>query len=214
MARLGAEKPVGGDELAAVIAERASGKSRLLVAIAGPPGAGKSTISNLLAARLNAQGAGPAVVVPMDGFHFDNAVLEQRKLLARKGAPETFDVAGFTALLLRLSQPGDVAIPLFDRKLDLARAGAAIVSDSHRILLVEGNYLLLKDGPWAGIKKHFDLTVRLEVAESELESRLVQRWLDHGYDANGARARAMSNDIPNARLVITRSRPADFVVQS
>jgi pantothenate kinase len=208
------EKQVSPDELARIIFDRAQGKPRILVAIAGPPGAGKSTLSQMLAKALNAADpAEPAIVVPMDGFHYDNAVLEARGLLARKGAPETFDCNGFAALLARLLVARNVAIPIFDRSLDLARAGAAIVDEHHRILLVEGNYLLLHDAPWAGMESLFELTVRIEVAENELEKRLVQRWLDHGLDEESARHRALSNDIPNARLVAERSSSAEFVIK-
>ncbi len=207
------EIPVTPEELVAIIADRARGKTRILVALAGPPGAGKSTLSKQLADALNASEPDePAVVVPMDGFHYDNAILERRGLLARKGAPETFDCNGFAALLARLLVARNVAIPVFDRSLDLSRAGAALVEEHHRILLVEGNYLLLHDTPWAGMESLFEITVRIDVDEAVLEQRLVQRWLDHGYDQEGARHRALSNDIPNARLVAERSSKAEFVV--
>lgn len=210
---MNAEKPVTPDELTRIIAERAQDKPRILVAIAGPPGAGKSTLSKHIADALNAADSSePAIVVPMDGFHYDNAVLEARGLLARKGAPETFDCNGFAALLARLLVARNVAIPIFDRSLDLSRAGAAIVGENHRILLVEGNYLLLHDAPWAGMESLFEMTVRIDVDEEELERRLVQRWLDYGHDEEGARHRALSNDIPNARLVAKRSSFAEFVV--
>jgi pantothenate kinase len=210
---MNAEKPVTADELARIIAERAKGKPRILVAIAGPPGAGKSTFAKDLADKLNAgDQTETAIVVPMDGFHYDNAVLEARGLLARKGAPETFDCNGFAALLARLLVARNVAIPIFDRSLDLSRAGAALVGENHHIILVEGNYLLLHDAPWAGMESLFETTVRIDVDEDELEKRLVQRWLDHGYDEEGARHRALSNDIPNARLVAERSSSAEFVI--
>lgn len=195
-------------DLASLIAERAEGKTRFTVAIAGAPGAGKSTLAASLAETL---GSG-SVVVPMDGFHFDNAILQARGLMAVKGAPQTFDVAGFTALLGRLAMEDHVAIPVFDRAADLSRAGAAIVSSSRPLRIVEGNYLLLDRPGWRDLRRHFDLTIFLDVPEAELERRLVQRWLDHGLDPEAARARALSNDIPNARLVIAHSAGADLVV--
>lgn len=193
------------EQLAAEIAARAGGRARFLVALAGAPGAGKSTLAQALAAALPA-----ARVVPMDGFHYDNAVLRVRGLLGRKGAPETFDAGGLLNLLGRLREPGEVAIPVFDRAADLARAGGEVVTDADRILIVEGNYLLLDAQPWARMRPLFDLTVFIEVPEAELEARLIRRWRDHGLDEAAARARAQGNDIPNARLVARGSGPADL----
>lgn len=196
-------------DLATTIAARARGRGRYLVGLAGAPGAGKSTLAAELARLLPA-----ARVVPMDGFHYDNAVLEQRGLLSRKGAPETFDASGFLSLLTRLRDPGEVAIPVFDRTADLARAGADVVTPADRILIVEGNYLLLNRAPWDAARPLFDLTVFLEVPEAELERRLIRRWRDHGLAPDAAEARALGNDIPNARLVARRSAPADLVVRT
>lgn len=183
-----------------------------MIGIAGPPGAGKSTLADALCARLNSRLPGePALVVPMDGYHFDNDILIARDLLPRKGAPQTFDVAGFHHLLTRLlSGEENVAIPVFDRERDLARAGARLVTSAKRILLIEGNYLLLKHGDWAGLKPLFDLTLFLPVPMPVLETRLIQRWLDHGLDPKAAETRARSNDLPNAALVAAESQAADF----
>lgn len=207
-------KRLDRDTLAAEILVRHSqADGRLIVAVAGPPGAGKSTLSEHLRDAINRGGEGPFVVVPMDGFHLDNAILDRRGLRPRKGAPQTFDCAGFAALLQRLRGTAeDVVIPVFDRALDLARAGASIVRADHGILLVEGNYLLLDEEPWTRLAPFFDMTVYLDVPLPELERRLVQRWLDHGHDEAAARVRALSNDIPNAERVVSRSRPADFVL--
>ena len=196
-----------------ILARLAEADGRLMVAIAGPPGAGKSTLSDDLRTALNRGGEGPAVVVPMDGFHFDNVILDQRGLRSRKGSPLTFDCTGFAALLERLRGASeDVVIPVFDRSLDLARAGASIVRADHRIVLVEGNYLLLDQEPWSRLASFFDMTIYLDVPLAELERRLMQRWLDHGHDDQAARKRAFSNDIPNAELVVSSSRKADFVI--
>lgn len=198
------------DDLETLVRERAAAVPRLMVAIAGAPGAGKSTLAEALAARL-----GPmAAVVPMDGYHMDNAVLALRGLGARKGAPETFDVAGLARDLARLraADEAEVLVPVFDRAADLARAAARAVAQSVPVVLVEGNYLLLQETPWAALAGLFDLTVFLDVPEPELERRLVQRWLDHGLLPDAARARALGNDIPNARRVVRGSRAADAVV--
>ena len=200
-------------ELAALIrrkAERAmdQGQGRFITALVGPPGAGKSTLASALVAEL---GAG-ARIVPMDGFHLDNQVLAERGLLARKGCPESFDAMGFVHLLRRLRQEDEVAIPVFDRGLDLARAGGDLVRADDKILIVEGNYLLLEAAPWSDARSIYDLTLALDVAEAELERRLIQRWIDHGHDPQAAKDRALSNDIPNARRVVQDSVPADLTL--
>ena len=186
---------------------------RRLVAIGGPPGAGKSTLAEALVARLEAEAPGGTALVPMDGFHLDNVLLDARGLRARKGAPESFDADGFVRLvqLLRATRD-DVEVPTFDRALDLARAGASLVPRATRLIVLEGNYLLLDEAPWRDLAPLFDLTIRLEVEEAELEARLVRRWLDHGRDAAAARAQALANDISNARRIAARRLPADMVL--
>ncbi|WP_022702667.1 nucleoside triphosphate hydrolase [Pseudorhodobacter ferrugineus] len=195
------------DRIKAAIAAQA-GQGRLLIAIAGPPGAGKSTLAEALAVQIDG-----AVVVPMDGFHLDNRVLEARGLLPRKGAPETFDVAGFTALVSRLRGADEVVIPVFDRSRDIAVAGARVIGPEARVLLIEGNYLLLNEAPWRGLAAHWDVTIAIEVPIEVLEARLIQRWRDHGLTQDAARARALGNDIPNARRVVAGSVAADVVVR-
>jgi pantothenate kinase len=151
----------------------------------------------------------------MDGFHLDDVILDQRGLRSRKGSPPTFDCAGFAALLERLKHAReDVFIPVFDRSLELSRAAASVVGPEHRVLLVEGNYLLLDQQPWSRLVPFFDMTIRLDVPFPVLERRLIDRWLSFGFDEETARNRALSNDIPNAQLVVGQSRQADFVVVS
>ena len=194
-------------DLAATIRRRVAGhEARALVAVAGPPGSGKSTLA---AALVQALGPG-AKVVPMDGFHYDDHVLAARGLSARKGAPETFDVAGFRHLLLRLLQEDEVAIPLFDRGLELSRAAADVVGADDRILIVEGNYLLLSRAPWDALAPLFDLTIALDVPETELVRRLMDRWAGYGRTPEAAEAWVAGNDLPNIRTVIRESRAADL----
>ena len=198
-----------------ILARLARDDGRLIVAIAGPPGAGKSTISEQLRVALNKGEDAPSIVVPMDGFHLDDVILDQRGLRSRKGSPPTFDCAGFAALLERLKHAREeVFIPVFDRSLELSRAAASVVGPEHRVLLVEGNYLLLDQEPWSRLAPFFDMTIRLDVPFPVLERRLIDRWLSFGFDEETARSRAFSNDIPNARLVVEQSRQADFVVVS
>ena len=188
---------------------RAGFGTRVLVAFAGPPGAGKSTIAEALVRRLGEN----AAILPMDGFHLDNAVLDARGLRSRKGAPATFDVAGFAAIAARVrSDKGAVMVPVFDRRLDLARAGGREIAPHHRTVVVEGNYLLLDEAPWPSIARLFDATVFLKVPETVVEERILARWRRYGLDERAAKARALENDIPNARHVMRNSRGADLVL--
>jgi len=197
------------EDIAARIVEHARDRRRIMVALAGPPGAGKSTLSERLLAALP---EGEAALVPMDGFHFDNAVLDALGLRNRKGAPETFDCAGLATTLRRIqSGEGDVVVPLFDREADLARAGATIIPADARLILIEGNYLLLDRAPWSELAPLFDLTIFIDVPMAELERRLLARWTGLGGSEDDARAWVDSNDLPNARLVIEGSRQADIL---
>ena len=196
-------------ELAEVIRQKASRQGRFLTALAGPPGAGKSTLAAELVAAL---GTG-AKAVPMDGFHYDDRVLIARGARDRKGAPDTFDVRGFQHLLLRLRDEDEVAIPLFDRDLEISRAGADIIVAQDRLLVVEGNYLLLNEAPWPELAPLFDLTVWIDVPEAELDQRLQDRWAHYGKSPSEARAWIDSNDMPNIRRVTQGSRPADLVIR-
>ena len=186
-------------EIITRLRQQAGPSSRYMVGIAGPPGSGKSTISEQLREGLIAAGES-AIIVPMDGFHFDDAILNARGHRPRKGAPHTFDVAGFEVLLKRIkARESDIAIPVFDRSMELARAGAEIISADAKFILIEGNYLLLNQSPWHALKPLFDFTIFLGVQEAELERRLIARWLGFGFDEAGAREKALGNDIPNAR---------------
>ncbi|SPJ26098.1 nucleoside triphosphate hydrolase [Palleronia abyssalis] len=187
-----------------------TGRRRHFVAVAGAPGSGKSAVSERLVARLNAQPTAQAAILPMDGFHYDNIYLEPLGLLPRKGAPETFDVAGFESTLARLSDGSGraVAVPVFDRSIEVARAGARVISPEIRLVIVEGNYLLLDRPYWRDLSPYFDITVFLDVPIDVLHQRLLDRWTAL---APAAAVRQVDgNDLPNARLVISHSMPPDF----
>lgn len=201
-------------EQSSLVAEIAHRKQadRLIVAIVGAPGSGKSTLSDQIREALIAAHGFSCEVVPMDGFHYDNAVLDQWGMRERKGSPDTFDVDGLDNLLSRLgSVPAlDVAVPVFDREIDLSRASARIISKDVEILLVEGNYLLLDQSPWDKLNKHFDLTVKIECPRDVLEARLMQRWLDLGISEEVSRQKVEGNDLLNADIIEARSQPADI----
>jgi pantothenate kinase len=200
-------------ELAIELIARADIAARIMIGIVGPPGSGKSTLAANLHEALVLRDKSSAVV-PMDGFHFDDAVLAARGHRARKGAPHTFDVAGLATLLRRIkSCEPDVAIPVFDRKLELSRAAAAIVGAGDKFIIIEGNYLLLRTPPWNMLRPIFDVTIMLQVPEPELERRLWERILRHGHDEAFAGHWIETNDLPNARLVLGSSMPADITVE-
>jgi pantothenate kinase len=195
----------GVNELANLIRQKAGEAPRFMVAIAGPPGAGKSTISEALHKELPS-----SIVVPMDGFHFDDIILNARGHRPRKGAPFTFDVAGFEVLLTRIkAREPDIAIPVFDRHMELSRNAASIVSAEAKYILVEGNYLLLKQSPWDRLKPLFDFTIFIDVPKTELERRLMGRITAHGHDEAYAKNWIASNDMLNIETVLSESAEAD-----
>jgi fructokinase len=193
------------------IAAMPRAEGRRLVAVVGAPASGKTVLAGTLTEALNEVGR-VARTIPMDGFHLDNRLLDARGLRSRKGAPETFDAAGFTALMQRIKKGGEVVYPVFDRARDLAIAGAAVIEASCDVAIVEGNYLLLDEVPWRALASLWDLSVWIHTPENVLLERCVQRWLDHGHTPEAARARAEGNDLVNARRIIRNSLPADVTL--
>ncbi|OWW05192.1 nucleoside triphosphate hydrolase [Rhizobium sp. R72] len=202
------------DEIAGDVIDRAGDVKRFLIAIAGPPGAGKSTMADNLADALRARGE-TAEVLPMDGFHMDNAILIERGLLARKGIPETFDVRGFLDII-RAVRPADqeVLIPVFDRSREIAIASARVVSPQHRFIIVEGNYLLFSQGKWAELEGIFDYSVMLAPPIELLEERLWARWRGYKLSEEEASAKVYGNDLPNGRLILGNRRRADVTLET
>lgn len=201
------------DDLIGIVASSGSAR-RSVTAIAGAPGSGKSTLAETLAERLNAAEPGSAAVFPMDGYHYDDAVLSARGHRPRKGAPFTFDVAGFGHMLARLraNTEEEIAVPVFDRALEISRNAARIIPRTVRHLIVEGNYLLLNQPPWFGLRVHYDTAVFLEVPVEVLRTRLLDRWRDlRGEDL---RAKMDENDLPNALLVARESGGWDYVLKN
>lgn len=197
--------------LADHIHEEHAKKERLIVAIAGAPGSGKSTLASEVARRLIQQKC-ECIVVPMDGFHLDNAILDDLGLRQRKGAPETFDVSGFVRFISAIKDGADVYGPIFDRSRDLSIAGAIAVPAAMPVVIVEGNYLMFDADGWRDLAPLWDVTVRLDVPLPELRARLIQRWLSLNYTPAVAKRRAEGNDIPNAQAVIDLALPCDLVL--
>ncbi|MDJ0629112.1 MAG: nucleoside/nucleotide kinase family protein [Rhodobacter sp.] len=188
---------------------------RIICAVAGAPGSGKSTLAEALVARLNAAEPGTAEVFPMDGFHYDDLYLVPAGLRPRKGAPDTFDVGGLASTLARLraNEEDNVAVPVFDREIEIARAGARLIDRSVRILVAEGNYLLLDRPPWTALRAFFDVTVTLDVPEEVLRDRLGARWKGFQLSAAEIADKVEENDLPNGRLVREHGATADFVIR-
>ena len=196
-------------DLAALVqraTELASVGERRLLGLTGGPGAGKSTVA---AALVDALGPARAVVVPMDGFHLADAQLRALGRLERKGAPDTFDVDGYVAVLQRLRSATDVVYaPLFRRELELAEAGAVPVEPSVPLVVTEGNYLLT----WPAVHAALDEVWYLDVPDDVRQQRLIDRRLGHGQDADTARRWATGSDQHNADLVAAGRDLADLVV--
>ncbi len=198
--------------LAHDVLNRAGTAKRYIVAVAGPPGSGKTTLADDLRQELLSRGE-TAIVVPMDGFHFDDCVLNARGHRSRKGAHHTFDAPGFVHLVKRIKAvEADIAIPVFDRHMEFSRAGADVIASTTRFIIVEGLYLLLKREPWQDLKLHFDLSIFLNVAKPELERRLTKRIREHGHDEAYAKNWIASNDMLNAEEVIANSAVADITI--
>ncbi|GAA0293587.1 nucleoside/nucleotide kinase family protein [Kineococcus aurantiacus] len=188
----------------------ASGPRRVL-GLVGAPGAGKSTLAARLAADLGPQ---LAVVVPLDGFHYADVVLGALGRRERKGAPDTFDVGGYVALLRRLRSGEEdvVHAPEFRRDLEEPVGSALPVPREVPLVITEGNYLLLREGPWAALEGLLDETWYLRPAEDVRRERLVARHEAYGKDPAAARAWALGSDEANAAVVAAAAHRADRVV--
>ena len=204
---------VSFEQIVEVIARRGADR-RSITALVGPPGAGKSTVSERLVGALNLLSPGSAAVLPMDGYHLDDLVLVPRGLRGRKGAPETFDVSGLASMLVRLksNEEPEIAVPVFDRDIEVARAGARMIPQTVRHLIVEGNYLLLDRAPWSALAPMFDTSVAVIEKLDVLRRRLAARWEGYGLSEAEVVAKVEGNDLINARLVLEHNRAPEFVL--
>jgi pantothenate kinase len=195
-------------DLAAAVADRADRRGdprrRYLLGIAGPPAAGKSTLALAMRDELNrAAGRRIAEVAPMDGFHLSNAELRRIGALHRKGEPDTFDAAGYARLLATARADGDsdVGWPTFDRNIEETVPDGVVLTPEVRIVVTEGNYLLLDTGDWAAVGPTLDEAWYLDADPAVLEARLIARHLAGGKSEDEARRKTTESDLPNAALV-------------
>ena len=185
---------------------------RCLIGLAGPPGSGKSTLAAHLAGSL----CPSPPVVPMDGFHLAQAVIDGLGLTDRKGSPETFDSWGFVSLVERLASPADdgvVYAPKFDRSIEEPIAGAIPVRPAEGLVIVEGNYLLLDESPWTQIRPALDLCAYLEVEDATRIRRLVDRHARYGKPRLEAERFVRDSDEKNTNLIKATRDRADYIVR-
>ncbi|OMC05700.1 nucleoside/nucleotide kinase family protein [Mycobacterium sp. NS-7484] len=202
------------DELLTRVLARAAEPGTAVVGITGAPGAGKSTLAEALTVAARARLGDVAVAhVPMDGFHLADDELRRLGRLDRKGAPDTFDVAGYAALLRRIRARTEVVYaPGFERDIEQPIAGAIPVSPEAAVVLTEGNYLLLDDPAWSTVAAEIDETWFCAIEDDERIARLVARHVAYGKSEVAARRWVTEVDEANARLVAPTAARADLVV--
>ncbi len=205
------------DEAVERAVDLATTDRRVVLGIAGAPGAGKSTLARRIVAAVGDRlGSGLAVQVPMDGFHLANAALDALGRHDRKGAIDTFDAGGYVALVRRLAADTEPVVwaPDFDRRIDEPVAGSIAVPRTARLVVTEGNYLLDADEPWAGLVDLFTETWACVVDDAVRVDRLVGRHMRHGRDHEAARAWALEVDGVNAERVAARVGRASRTVRT
>lgn len=205
-------------EIAAAALQRFAAREgqRVMLAIAGAPGSGKSTIAERVVEQLNRKDGISAALFPMDGYHYDDVVLEDIGRRPFKGAIDTFDAHGLRHMLERLKTNEDdvVAVPVFDRALEIARAGGRLIPQSVDIIVCEGNYLLANQAPWDRLRAIFDFTVFVDVEEDDLRARLRDRWQSFGLDDAEITRKVEMNDLPNGLSIIATSSEPDIRVKN
>jgi pantothenate kinase len=198
--------------LARALALLERSNQRSIIAIIGKPGAGKSTFSKYLSENLPAS---LVAFVPMDGYHLSNKVLNDLGRSNRKGAPDTFDVDGYVALLHRIKNSPDESIyfPIFDRAIEESIAAEGVVKPEVKLVITEGNYLLHNDGGWQGVAPLVDESWCLDLPDALRMSRLINRHIAFGRTPEEAKAWAQGSDENNAQIIGASAARADFTIE-
>ncbi len=207
-----------------LLEERQGKKRRILAGIAGVPGSGKSTLVSILAALWRAAAPGPTLAtVAMDGWHLRNAELDRREfanpdgsripLRRRKGSPPSFDVEAFADALERIrTSEGDVRVPVYDRARHEPVPNAELVPSTVDIVLVEGNYVLLREGPWRRVGESFDVSFWIDIDPEACAGDIIARHMSGGMTPEGAKAKYAENDKPNAAVALATRGRADWLI--
>jgi pantothenate kinase len=192
-----------------------SENKRFLLAITGVPGAGKSTLADLLMKNINKVLKDErAIVIPMDGYHYHNDILIQRDLLSLKGIPQTFDAQKFVMLIREIASEkiGKLYCPSYDRSLHNPVERSIVIENKHKIIIIEGNYLLLDTYPWNELVDFFDESWFIETPSTTTKERLIHRHVLTGRSVEEALSKISSTDAPNAELIIqTRHRATKII---
>ena len=189
---------------------------RFLLGITGPPGAGKSTLAHaLVTSVLDRRERTAALVAPLDGFHLSNETLDSLGLLSLKGAPQTFDATSFVGYLRRLrDDPGATVLwPDFDRSAERTVPDAISILASTRLVITEGNYLLVEQSPWDEVRELLDQVWYLDVPADILRQRLIDRAMAYGRSADDAVRHVDESDLRNAELVARARHLADLIIR-
>ena len=197
--------------LAKVNALLDSSSGRLIIGVVGKPGAGKSTITDYIMKNIKIQ----AALVPMDGYHLSNKVLIELGRSERKGAPDTFDAKGFTSLLQRIRNnvDEDIYFPVFHREFEESYAAEGVVGARTRLVLTEGNYLLVDDENWDGIRPLLNESWYLAPDDSIRQQRLIARHMKYGKTKEEAEFWSLGSDEANAQVVAASSKYATRIVE-
>lgn len=194
--------------------QQAPPQTRVLLGITGPPGAGKSTLAENLHRELRKVGAS-SQVVPMDGYHLDDETLVAMGIHHLKGVEQSFDGEGFVQLLKSLKETinSDVTYPTFDRSIESTVKNGGLVPAGEHILIIEGNYLLSDNPPWHQIRCLLDWVWYVDVPETVLVPRLLERHMLGGKNREQSQQKVESTDLPNARHVASTKEKADLVLE-